>query len=744
MSTTDGLHGLSLEEGTKRYHLDPHRNLYKTKCVTLSEGDPHAKAEEIRKAFHLCYEVYEKVLESLNGDEAFLIPPVHGLRHPIIFYLGHTAAFYINKLALAGLTTRINPKYEEMFAVGVDEMSWDDLNAAHYDWPKPADVWAYRNLVRDRMEELFHQHKAVPIPLNYDTCTADDEHAFWWTVLMAIEHERIHVETASVHVRELPLRLVKQFDFWRHNNKSEGEGPANELVAFHGGKVAIGRSRTSPVYGWDSDYSADGTSITVAPFKASKYLVSNTEFLGFMKAGGYTTEKYWTQEGWKWVTWKKPEHPWFWVKAADGSYKLRLQVEEVALPLDWPVEVNQLEAKAFCNWMAEKSGKHIRLPTEAEWKHLHDKCVAEDEWQWKTAPGNINLEHGTSACPVNRFKQGELYDVIGNAWQHCETTVYPYPGYRVHPYYDDFSMPTFDGRHSCMKGGCWVSTGNEATRDARFAFRRHFFQYIGIRYVEGVPVAEEELHRSIIGMDPEVDRMADLSYGTPLDGQAPFDVRIANYAREAFAKYKGAKVEAKRCMALLCGAGRSAFELTPDFAEVFGVDFTARQLQTAYSVRERGVANFSIVNEFGKREARSVLTNTFAWDKTREKASFYQADSANLHAHLKDFDLVVAYGALERTYRPSFVPTHLLSRMNPGGVLIILADYAWCPKAAHEAEWLQAPASGEQTARAVIKSLIGAAATEVAEPTQMSVAVPDTTRSGHFRLFQVLTFKKAE
>ena len=30
---------------------------------------------------------------------------------------------------------RINPKYESMFAVGVDEMSWDDLDERHYDWP---------------------------------------------------------------------------------------------------------------------------------------------------------------------------------------------------------------------------------------------------------------------------------------------------------------------------------------------------------------------------------------------------------------------------------------------------------------------------------------------------------------------------------------------------------------------------------------------------------------------------------
>ena len=54
----------------------------------------------------------------------------------MIFYLGHTAAFYINKLIVARIRNeRINPRFESMFAVGADEMSWDDLNEAHYDWP---------------------------------------------------------------------------------------------------------------------------------------------------------------------------------------------------------------------------------------------------------------------------------------------------------------------------------------------------------------------------------------------------------------------------------------------------------------------------------------------------------------------------------------------------------------------------------------------------------------------------------
>jgi hypothetical protein len=56
-------------------------------------------------------------------------PPPHGLRHPQIFYYGHTACLYINKLRVAGVLSKaVNPYFESIFEVGVDEMLWDDMH----------------------------------------------------------------------------------------------------------------------------------------------------------------------------------------------------------------------------------------------------------------------------------------------------------------------------------------------------------------------------------------------------------------------------------------------------------------------------------------------------------------------------------------------------------------------------------------------------------------------------------------
>ena len=84
------------------------------------------------------------------------------LRHPLIFYLGHTATFYVNKLVTSGFIEqqqRIDSTMESSFAVGVDEMSWDDLLEENYPWS------ALRGTGKDRCEQ-FNSLSLFPCFLN--------------------------------------------------------------------------------------------------------------------------------------------------------------------------------------------------------------------------------------------------------------------------------------------------------------------------------------------------------------------------------------------------------------------------------------------------------------------------------------------------------------------------------------------------------------------------------------------------
>jgi formylglycine-generating enzyme required for sulfatase activity len=59
--------------------------------------------------------------------------------------------------------------------------------------------------------------------------------------------------------------------------------------------VTLGKRFDHHLYGWDNEY---GVRVAdVEEFQASKYLVSNGEFLDFVRDGGYQTQAYWTDEG---------------------------------------------------------------------------------------------------------------------------------------------------------------------------------------------------------------------------------------------------------------------------------------------------------------------------------------------------------------------------------------------------------------------------------------------------------------
>ena len=128
---------------------------------------------------------------------------------------------------------------------------------------------------------------------------------------------------------------------------------------------------------------------------------------------------------------------------------------------NWPVE-GQFSSKprrSATGWRHE-AGQSLRLPSEAEWLHWHDQVNPGYSHANEQTPANINLAQAASCCPVDRFIWNSFGDVIGNVWQWTETAVDSLPGFRIHPYYDDFSTPTFDSLHNVIKGGSWISTGN--------------------------------------------------------------------------------------------------------------------------------------------------------------------------------------------------------------------------------------------------------------------------------------------
>ena len=447
------------------------------------------------------------------------------------------------------------------------------------------------------------------------------------------------------------------------------------------GSVDLGKNKEAKLFGWDNEYGEHQANIPA--FRAAKYLTSNAEYLEFVNDNGYSNDVYWCTEGEAWKEYTHAKHPLFWM-CEEGGYTLRTVSREIALPLSWPVEVNHLEAAAFCKWKSEKDGTHIILPTEDEYIRLRDVSAVPSYMEWTVMSenvANINLETFASSVPVNTYKHGDFYDVIGNVWQWSRTPMYPFEGFKVHPIYDDFTVPTFDGKHNLINGGSWVSCGNLATQKSRYGFRRHFYQHAGFRYIESN--YEEKVVTDYYTSDSIISQYCHFGWGENRLGVENYPSVCASIALEMM-KDK----PRKKAFDIGCAIGRSSFELARGFEEVIGVDFSARFIQEAEVLKQNGVLRYTVPTEGELESFHEIKLSNYNLENERDKVTFWQADACNLKLIYKDFDLIFGGNLIDRLYDPQKFLDSLASRLNDGGILILTSPYTWQEESTPKEKWI--------------------------------------------------------
>jgi formylglycine-generating enzyme required for sulfatase activity/predicted Ser/Thr protein kinase len=196
-----------------------------------------------------------------------------------------------------------------------------------------------------------------------------------------------------------------------------------------------------------------------------KYEVTRRQFAVFVKATGYTTdaEKAGKARGcstnqWEWsvipgLSWKNVNFP---------------QTED-----DPVVCISWNDATAFCQWATTRTGRPVRLPTEAEWEYA---CRAgtrtkwsfgDDEsvmWEYAWYDKNtLRLERPSIPLarthPVGQKKPNPwgFYDMSGNAWEWCQDWGAPYLAADA---VDPAGPAT--GQMRALRGGDWHSDANFA------------------------------------------------------------------------------------------------------------------------------------------------------------------------------------------------------------------------------------------------------------------------------------------
>ncbi len=295
-----------------------------------------------------------------------------------------------------------------------------------------------------------------------------------------------------------------------------------------------------------------------------------------------------------------------------------------------------------------------------------------DQLEWgDEAPANINLEKFTSPCPVDKYEQGKgFFDVIGNVWQWTETPITGFAGFKVHPMYDDFSTPTFDGKHNLIKGGSWISTGNEATKHSRYAFRRHFYQHAGFRMIESeTPL---NIQNADYETDHEVTVSCEANWGDKFTLNPSFFHELSLIVLTLL---EGKPV--KTLLDLNADTGRLAFELALHFEKITALDFSARYIRIPIQLQEQGYARYVMKDEGELVFYRDVVLSDFALGKNKENITFMQDNAQNLKPVYKGYDVIVAPNLLEELNDPIDFLANIHTRLNEKGYLILTSTYNW-------------------------------------------------------------------
>ena len=135
---------------------------------------------------------------------------------------------------------------------------------------------------------------------------------------------------------------------------------------------------------------------------------------------------------------------------------------------DCPVEsVNWADALRFIKRLNQKTGKHYRLPSEAEWEYAC-RAGGHGEYCGGNEVGPLAWTSVNSGASINQVATRKpnawgLYDMSGNVWEWVQDTYHP--NYQGAP--DDGSAWEAGGSQRVLRGGSWYFVQQYARATSR-------------------------------------------------------------------------------------------------------------------------------------------------------------------------------------------------------------------------------------------------------------------------------------
>ena len=226
-------------------------------------------------------------------------------------------------------------------------------------------------------------------------------------------------------------------------------------------------------------YSETQHQVRLSNFSMSRYAVTVAEFRRFVEATGYRTD---AETGGGSFIWNGSEFVTKegvnWRHGVSGNVRPQSEKNHPVLHVSWN------DAVAYCKWLSAKTGKHFRLPTEAEREYA---CRAGSRTPFNTGENlttnqaNYNGNYTYNNNPKGVYRQNTvavnsfvpnswgLYNMHGNVLEWCSDW---YGG----TYYDDCKAKgtvtnpqgPATGSYRVLRGGSWYFSAGGCRSAYRF------------------------------------------------------------------------------------------------------------------------------------------------------------------------------------------------------------------------------------------------------------------------------------
>lgn len=132
-----------------------------------------------------------------------------------------------------------------------------------------------------------------------------------------------------------------------------------EMVEVPAGKFRSGSNAAEREIYIPSMHEFEQHEVDLPAYQIGKFEISNQQYERFMQDGGYDNADWWSEDGWaarNQFAWTEPRR---WRDPGHNG----IHMEQYAV-----AAVSYFEAEAYCRWLAQRTGKPYRLPTEMEWE----------------------------------------------------------------------------------------------------------------------------------------------------------------------------------------------------------------------------------------------------------------------------------------------------------------------------------------------------------------------------------------